>query len=143
MFNIPEAPENNTPTEKANKDIEYFNKVTKDVCKVEIKRGEIEKAFRLGKRSGDTARPLLIKLKDPEKKKKLFLNLRNLREHKGRYEDVRIAHDLTKTQREEHKSMIEEAKQMDKDLGEEAENYIHLVRGHPDNLKIKKVKRNK
>ncbi len=140
IFNVPEAPANNTPAERMNKDIEYFLKVSKEVCKVEIKKGEIEKAFRLGKYDNTKVRPVLIKLKEPEKKKKLFLNLKYLREHKGRYEEVKIAHDLTKTQRTEHKEMIDEAKEKDKEPGQE--NYIHLVRGPPDNMKIVRVPRN-
>ncbi len=84
-------------------------------------------------------RPLLVKLKDEEKKKKLFLNLQNLRDHKGRYENVKIGNDLTKKQRVEHKEMVEKAKEMDTKEG--SENFIHLVRGPPDNLRIKRVPR--
>ncbi len=46
---------------------------------------------------------------------------------------------MTKSQREEHKTKIEEAKKMDEEEG--SENYIHLVRGPPDNLRIVKVPR--
>ncbi len=142
VFNMPEPPDSITPAERMNRDNEHFLKVTKEVCKVDIKKGEIKKSFRLGKRASDKTRPLIIKLKDIEKKKKLFLSLKYLRDHKGRYEDVRIAHDLTKTQRAEQKQMIDKAKEMDKELGQESENFIHLVRGSPDNLRIVKVKRN-
>ncbi len=53
---------------------------------------------------------------------------------------MKIAHDLTKTQRTEHKEMIDEAKEKDKEPGQE--NYIHLVRGPPNNMKIVRVPRN-
>ena len=138
VFNLPEQ-EGGTPQERQNKDLESFNKLTKEGCKMEIKKNEVVKSFRMGKYEENKKRPLLVKLKDEEKKKKLFLSLQTLREHKGRYENVEIGHDLTKTQREEKKQMIEKAKGMDAKEGEE--NYIHLVRGPPDNLRIVRVPR--
>ena len=140
VFNLPE-PDGGTPQERMHKDVETFTKMTKDGCKNEVKKNEIEKCFRLGKYESNKTRPLLIKLKDDERKKKLFLSLKTLREHKGKYENVQIGHDLTKSQREEHKEMINKAKEMDTVEG--SENYIHLVRGPPDNLRIVKVTRKK
>ncbi len=138
MFNLTE-PDDGTPQDKMNKDIEAFLELTKKVCKTEFKKAEIEKCFRLGKPENNKTRPVLIKLKDDEKKKKLFLNLSALREHKGKFENVKIGHDLTKCQRDEHKAMVEKAKQ--KDAEEGSENFIHLVRGPPDNLKLIRVPR--
>ncbi len=138
VFNLPES-DGGTPQDRMNRDLEAFNKLTKEGCKMEVKKNEIEKCYRLGKVENNKTRPLLIKLKDEEKKKKLFLSLQTLREHKGKYENVKIGHDMTKTQREEHKAKIEEAKKMDEEEG--SENYIHLVRGPPENLRIVKVPR--
>ena len=142
VFNLPE-PDGGSPQEKMNKDLDAFNKLTKEGCKNEVKKSEIEKCYRLGKQENNKTRPLLVKLKDDEnntKKKKLFLSLQTLRQHKGRYENVRIGHDLTKTQREDHKEMIEKAKKMDEEDAD-SENYIHLVRGPPDNLEIRRIKK--
>ncbi len=138
VFNLAES-EGGTAQDKMNRDIEAFSQLTKHGCKMEIKKNEIVKCFRLGKPEQNKTRPLLIKLKDDEKKKKLFLSLKTLREHKGRYENVSIGHDLTKTQREEQKELIEKAKKMDEEEG--SENSIHLVRGPPDNRRIVKVPR--
>ncbi len=135
-------PEGGSPEEKKSRDIDAFNKLTKEGCKMEVKKTEIVNCYRLGKQENNKTRPLLVKLKDEEKKKKLFLSLQTLRAHKGRYENIRIGNDLTKTQREEHKAKVEEAKAKDAE-DTESENFIHLVRGHPDNLRIVRKKREK
>ena len=78
----------------------------------------------------------MIKFKEEDNKKKLFLNLNKLREHKGGFEGVIISHDMTDEQRKEHKRMIQRANEMNLDL---SGNFRYRVRGPPWNMRIAKV----
>ena len=76
-----------------------------------------------------------MKLNDLGMKKRIFSNLQKLRDHRGQYEHISIAHDLTKKQRREFKEKLEEAKRKDQ---ESEGNWKHLVRGFPGNLENNK-----
>ncbi len=97
---------------------------------------DVEKIVRLGTKTDETKpRPMLISLKKKEQKKDLFRNLSKLKD--SEYSEVRVAHDMTKQEREESKKMYEEAKKMQEQSGG---NYRYKVRGPPWARKIVRVK---
>ena len=68
----------------------------------------ITKCTRLGKASQERSRPLLVMFRDTATKDNFMDNLKQLKGSK--YQNVSIAHDMTKTQREELAKKVAEAK---------------------------------
>ena len=65
--------------------------------------------------TNDNKRPILIELQEIEIKRELFKNLGKIREAKGPYQNIIIAHDMTKKQKEELKALIQKAQQKEKE----------------------------
>ena len=74
-----------------------------------------------------------------EDKVKVLKSLRNLKTAPEPYRSVRVSCDMTKTERENHKKLLEEAK--NRDRNDPSGDWIHLVRGLPDQRRIIRVKR--
>ena len=55
-------------------------------------------------------RPLLISLQNSEIKKNLFKNLSKLQDAPEKLKKIQVSHDMTRTEREETKKMIQEAR---------------------------------
>ena len=100
----------------------------------------LEKAIRLGKASADKERPLLVTLKEVNKKREIFKNLNKIREAGTPFDKVRVAHDLTMKQKTELKDKIEEARE--KERNDESGEFMHQVCGPPWSWYIKKIKKN-
>ena len=96
----------------------------------------IVKCTRLGKAMPEKDRPLLVTFKDTNIKENFMSNLKNL---KGTtYQDISVAHDLTKNQRSELQRMRAEARtKQQQDSG----NWVYRVVGHPSMWTIKRLKR--
>ena len=123
-------------------DMETFLKVANNVCEVEIVEQDIESINRLGEKSSDAekSRPLRVKFKASEPKKKLFKNLKGLRETElEELKKLSIDHDQTKTQREEYKKLAAEAKKREED--NPSSPFIYRVRGPPWKREIKEIKK--
>lgn len=75
--------------------------------------------YRLGNREQDKVRPLLIKFRDEELKRKVLRMAKGLKLASPRYKGISIAHDLTTQQRERVKEVRRKA--MD-ELQEEQQN---------------------
>ena len=86
----------------------------KNISKVNIMEESLEKAIRLGKASDDKEKPLLVTLKEENKKKEIFKNLNKIREAGALFDKVTIAHDLTTKQKKELKDKIEEAREKER-----------------------------
>ena len=97
----------------------------------------IERAIRLGKVTEDQDRPLLITLKDENKKCEVFQNLSKLQDAGAPFNKVIITHDLTKKQKEELKDKIQEAQ--DKESKDELGEFMYRVQGPPWSWYIKKI----
>ena len=111
--------------------------LSKTICQINITEEAISKAIRLGKLNEEKDRPLLITLKEEEKKIKLFQNLNNIRDAGEPFNKVIITHDLTKKQKEELKQMVEQTKEKEKE--DQSGEYMYYVRGPPWNWFIKKI----
>ena len=96
----------------------------------------ITKCTRLGKASQDRSRPLLVMFRDTATKDNFMDNLKQLKGSK--YQNVSIAHDMTKTQREELAKKVAEAKAKEE---QESGDWEYRVVGHPSRWQIKRRKK--
>ena len=94
---------------------------------------------RLGNYEQDRNRPLLVEFVSGEEKKTIFRKLSKLRdvpEGLEHLKTVSVCHDMTKTQREADKVLVERAKSFERQC---SENCIFRVRGPPWKRYIKKI----
>ena len=115
--------------------LKMFNIINSGVVKEDI-----AKVIRLGKR-GDVnqPRPLLVKLEGRHPKNLIMENLNKLRHVDAKFKAVKVAHDLTMKERNEIRNMVQEAKA--KTADENSGEWVHVVRGRPEHLKIIRVKK--
>jgi len=59
-----------------------------------MSNGDIEQMYRLGRREQNKVRPLLVKFKDEEIKRKVIGMAKGLKLARPRYNEISIAHDL-------------------------------------------------
>ena len=97
----------------------------------------IEKMFRLGKRTGNT-RPLKVCLDEMTTKYKIIRNTSLLRESEE-FSRISIQHDLTPEQRDEVRELVQLAKK--KETDDTSGNFIYRVRGPPGRKFIKKLRK--
>jgi len=84
------------------------------ICDTHIQTKEVKKTIRLGKydkEKKDKKRPILVTLEDSEKKSKIFKGAKNLKEIE-KWENISLANDLTKSERESEKALHEKAKEI-------------------------------
>lgn len=101
FYNVPEPP---TPSWKADSD--FVVNLCKATYDFEI---QVVKAFRLGKKTTNKCRPLLIRLNDDELKSKILTKSYLLRSISP-YEEIYISTDKTKAEQAKHKLLVEELK---------------------------------
>ena len=136
IFELPES-KKSEPEDRKEEDVNKFVGLCKNKIKINMTNDHIERAIRLGKVTEDKDRPLLITLKDENKKREVFQNLNKLRYAGAPFNKVIITHDLTKKQKEELKDKIEEAQE--KERQDESGEYMYRVRGPPWSWYIKKI----
>jgi len=97
--------------------------------------------FRLGKRGeneDDPPRPLLVQLGSYTQKNVIIESLYKLKHADAQYKKTVVSHDMTKTEREDCKKLVEEAKvRAAQDVSGE---YLYRVRGPPGKMRIYKIK---
>ena len=103
-------------------------------------RKSLEKAIRLEKALDEKERPLLVTLKEENKKREIFKNLKRIREAVAPFNKVTIVHDLTIKQKKELKEKIEQARE--KERNDESGEFMYRVHGPPWSWYIKKIKKN-
>ncbi len=137
LHNVQEKQSENED-ERSKHDREQMKELGK-VCKENIKKEDVVKMIRLGKRSANKPRPLLVEFKDEEKKRALMKNLVNLSTAPEPMRRISVQHDLTKKQRDEEKKMREEAKKMESE--DESGEWNYRIRGPPWARRIVKMKK--
>jgi len=117
-------------------DIEHVVEIT-EVCDAKVDESDISRVFRLGKydKEKTTQRPLLVKFKKTESKTKIFKGIKKTSGDE-KFKDIRVANDLTKTERENDRKMHDQAKDMSKNSGD----YTYRVRGPPWARRIAKIR---
>ncbi len=139
LFNVPESKATDI-NERTKHDKEEVKEITK-ICNATIKKDEMIRAIRLGKKpNGDKPRPLLIEISSEPKKKALFKNLSKLQNAPEKYRSISIQNDLTQKQREREKIMREEAKKKEQEASGEVK---FRVRGPPWDRRIVKIEAKK
>ncbi len=138
FFNLPESKATDM-NDRSKHDKEEVKEITK-FCNATIKKDEMIRAKRLGKKNGDQPRPLLIEVISEEKKKAFFKNLSKLQSAPDKYKSVSVQNDLTQKQREQEKILREEAKKKEQEASGEAK---FKVRGPPWDRKIVKIETKK
>ena len=96
---------------------------------IEEQPGDQTTMKRLGERTEDKKRPILISLKDKRMKQEIITKARKLKDSE-KFKQVGISHDLTKIQREELKNLREEARK------KSTEETTYIVIGPPERRKI-------
>ena len=128
IFGLPESKATENEQRK-DEDIKRIVGLSKTICQVNITEEAISRAIRLGKLNEEKDRPLLITLKEEEKKRQLFQNLNKIRDAGEPFNKVIITHDLTKKQKDELKQLVEQAKEKEKE--DQSGEYMYHVRGPP------------
>jgi len=98
---------------------------------------DVRRVFRLGRTTAENkTRPLLIEFKDPMLKNKVLENLAKLRSAEEKLRCISVAHDMTKSEREKCKELVQECKEKQKQ--EESGEWKYQVRGPPGDMRIVK-----
>lgn len=132
--------EKGSKDERRGQDKKFCLELFKEGLDVEVKDDEIKSLFRLGKfdQNAQGPRPLLVQFRDKSVKNHIMESLSNLRNADDKYKNLSISHDLTKTERDECKNLVEQAK---KKQSEEQGEYLYRVRGPPGNMKVVRIRK--
>ena len=135
IYGIKESDSDDKETRR-NYDREHVERVA-ETCDVSLEEDSITKILRLGKFNSEKKnRPLLVSFSHPGKKVEFFKGGSNLRDN-ARFKDVRLANDLTRTEREMEKNLYAKARDLtEKSSGE----FRFRVRGPPWARKVVKVR---
>ena len=118
-------------------DSEYFVEMCNEALGLDLTREDMKRIQRLGRRSAEP-RPLLIQLSSGMLKNHIMETTFNLRKSET-FRHVIVSHDMTKTEREQCKQLVAEAKQ--RELQEGSGEYVFRVRGQPGEMRIVKLKK--
>ena len=140
MFNIAEA-NTNIKGERIKHDAAIIKRILSSVCNDAVDGSEIIEIKRIGKKTDQSTRPVIVKLKNQASKRMVLLNANKLQEcGEDSLNTVRMSHDLTLQEREHSKQLYIEAKRR------ESENpsggFKYKVRGPPWDMRIVKIKIN-
>jgi ribonuclease HII/ribosomal protein L37AE/L43A len=121
-------------------DKDFCMELFKDVLEVDVCETAVTSIFRIGKsnQNSNIPRPLLVQFNDKGVKNEVMQSLSKLRNSDTKFKSLSVTHDLTKAEREECKTLVEEAK---KKQSEESGEFLYRVRGNPGQLKIIKIRK--
>jgi len=116
--------------------LDLFNKV----LGVPIREEDMKRFLRLGKADdASRTRPVLIQFRDRILKNMIMESLSKLKDADDVFKKIIFAHDMTRTERQECKELVEEAKK--KQLEDTSGEFIYRVRGTPGNLRIDRIRK--
>ena len=102
----------------------------------EVEADNITKIFRIGKKVEGKPRPLLFGLKDLQMKINILRQKKNLRDI---YEDVKIVSDSTPEQRKHDRQAYLEMKE--KNENNEEDGFLYILVGRPGEKRTRRVKK--
>jgi hypothetical protein len=138
------APEDRTDdkTDWYKREIDFCLHLFNDGLKIPSLATDIEKTYRLGKRTeANLSRPLLVKLRSKITKNQIMESVKSLKNAPEPLNKIIVSHDMTKNEREICKKLVVEAKKLEAD--DDSGEWIFRVRGVPSQLKIVKLRRNR
>ena len=119
-------------------DRKFVSSLCEESLQVDLKKGEVLKMFRLGKKlEADKPRPLLVGFVSEEKKLEVMKSLHKLKNAKAEHKIISVSHDLTPFQRDEVRQALREARQQPisaKD--QQAENMKYKVVGLGSKIRV-------
>jgi len=136
LYRVPECPPGSYE-EIIKHDTDVFLEICESALGLDITTEDLKKVYRIGQR-GTEPRPLLIQLSSGMLKNHIMETTFKLRT-KEKFECIGVSHDMTKTEREQCRKLVAEAKQ--KESRENTGEYIYRVRGPPGDMKIVKLKK--
>lgn len=113
LYGLPE-PSGADSSERKSNDEQCFRNLAKAEFKIDDL--DIDQIFRLGKRTENKSRPLLVRLQDSQARKYILKNAKSLR-NSSSYKNVYVSPDLTPKERKLNKQLYQELKYR-KDHGE-------------------------
>ena len=123
------------------KDIEKLEELVAQLD-LQIDMASVRFTKRLGTKTGNESRPLLVQFKESKDRDNLLDNAKNLNTKPAEWKKVKVVCDLTKMQREEETRMRAEAVNLtDKLKGDDAKNFEYRMVGRRGERKILKVKK--
>ncbi len=135
---IHRAPESDAENMQARREDDNFFVMT--LCDVlEVDDISIERVFRLGPPRADQNRPLKVIFESVDDKADLMSNLYKLRSAEDVFRGLSITNDLTQSEREENKILVQRAKEMTE--SETSGEFVFRVRGPPWDRHIVKLKK--
>jgi len=131
LYRVPEILSGDVEDRKAG-DMAFFHEFCDEGLKITMSNGDIEQMYMLGKRVQEKVRPLLVKFKDEETKRKVIGMAKGLKLARPRYKEISIAHDLTPQQRERvkevrRKAMDELQEEQQKDAGSANKGNVKII----------------
>jgi len=131
------VPECESREERVKTDKAFCLKLFSEVLELEVQDADLKSVFRLGKKENQD-RPLLIQFREKTLKNSVMECLYKLKDAEDSFKKISVSHDLTKLERAECKTLVEEAK---KKQAEELGELLWRVRGLPGQLKIVKFRK--
>ena len=133
LYRVPEVA---AIEERSKSDKAFCLELITNVLEVDAHENDF-KLIRLGKRDLNN-RPLMIQFREKTLKNRVMECLHKLKAADDKFKNISVTHDMTKADREECKSLVEEAK---KKQTEETGEYLWGVRGLPGQLKLVKLRK--
>lgn len=137
VYNMFESKEE-TKINQVDDDFIAMRELMENVLKVGYDDADIINITRLGVKSDSRKRPMLVEFSCARVKNLVMQYASRLGGTKGDFKGVVISHDMTKSEREQCKKQVEEAKQRQ---SQESGNWIYRVRGSPDQMKVIKFQK--
>jgi len=135
IYKVPESKEARAD-DRNKEDISFCLQLFNNVLQAGVAEEDFVHVFRLGRRGEDgEARPLMVQLASYTYKNLIMESLYKLRHAQHKFKGVTVSHDMTKSEREECKRLVKDAKAMSEQdsLGE----FLYRVRQHEANVDCK------
>ena len=138
FYGVPESKEK-AGDKRRDDDLKFVVEITEKM-EIELNRNSVTKVIRLGKLEDNARkpRPLLVGFDSLAMKQDILTQTKKLRDMEE-YKDVYWNHDLTKAQREKVKTLVTQAKELE--AKDTSGNFLYRVRGPPEKLVIRKIKK--
>ena len=124
--------------DRAKYDKQWAKELTREVLKVHCGEEDIKRVIRLGAK-GSADRPMLVEYRSHIIKNQVMESLSMLKGADERYCNISIAHDMTKSEREQCKAMIKLASE--KRAADQSGEFKYVVKGYPGSMRVVKIRK--
>jgi hypothetical protein len=131
------VPESDKQEESVKHDKDFCCSLANEALDLDMNSDDIKSLFRLGKK-GASCRPLLVQFRERSVKNRIMESLFKLKDADDKFKNISLTHDLTKQERVDCKSLVEEAKKKQK---EEKGEFLWRVRGLPGQMKVIRIQK--